>query len=355
MIHTSEQSLRVRPKVLFPCSIPGLGLLATIPTKEVVKTALEISKLSEEIVFQIGDGPCQIKIEAIFDPEEVERLNVQHGTDSLFGSIYYLIFSTEIVQSRFEGKSMRGDEVIELLTLEKHRAFYEQILCEEFASHCIYFLFLSHLARAGCILTDRPILEYDTLGFKRIRQGLNCYLEGPIEIARKVKWAEIKSLSLSDVWSWANGFPDGEERFGYTAVGRALCAFSHLFDKKSSMGMGENAVKLFWAMIGLEALYTSGKGDLTHQLVEKTQVIFGKQEQFKTIVKKMYAFRSRFVHGDAPFPSHFFEYTGAPVYEAYSEEAGDAVNMAIAILIASLQYLIERKLYSLNFGYVLEP
>jgi len=112
------------------------------------------------------------------------------------------------------------------------------------------------------------------------------------------------------------------------------------------------ALDLVWSMIGLEALYEKGNADITSQLVEKTQALFGPQADFKKDVRRMYDYRSRLVHGDLDFPGHFFEYLD----EGFSEESGRYAAIASAILVATLQEMCLRGIYSLEFKYSLsEP
>ena len=67
----------------------------------------------------------------------------------------------------------------------------------------------------------------------------------------------------------------------------------------------------------------------------------------------MYNYRSRFIHGEIPFPNYFSEADATPEYEKFFEKTEECVDIATSILLASLQELIRRKWYSLDFKYSL--
>lgn len=342
----SKEFLEVNPKVVFPCSVPKLGM-GTITSDDVGEALEEIENLSEKITFSVGLAKCSsLKIEVVTELDDIKNLNSKYSNRSLRRTDYYLIFSGEMTMEKLGVVDLKGSKI--KMTSNQEKSFYEQSYSEEFASEVIYFLFLTNLAKVGRIFTNDGIVVYPS-GQHASLDRVACFLDEAIEISEKIKWSQIKKLDMLQVWNWTNSFSCGQDRFGHTPVGRALCAFSNLFNIRYSNT--DEALKLFWAMVGLEALYTDGKGDLTHQLAEKTQIILGEQIEFKKIVKKMYAYRSKFVHGDAPFPSYFFESDAMLEYENFSDEVANAANMATAILVATLQYLIERDWKELSFKY----
>jgi predicted restriction endonuclease len=109
-------------------------------------------------------------------------------------------------------------------------------------------------------------------------------------------------------------------------------------------------------MLRLEALYTAGgEESITRQLIRKTELLLGPQEKFRSVVKRMYDYRSRFIHGQISFPSAYCEYEGTRSFESYVDEIGEASDMALAILIATLQKMAREDRTSVRFEYILSP
>ncbi len=223
--------------------------------------------------------------------------------------------------------------------------------CEGLALEIRYFLFLSHIAKPGHIRAGEGKLFYDETNSKNI-EGVSCDLQFALEVAEKISWPEIHELLIQDVWLWATSFKCGAEGFGFSPAGRALAAFSHLFN--NSFSNSATAISLFWSMVGLESLYTSGSGELTQQLLEKPPILLGEQKDYKKHVKSMYNYRSRFVHGDIPFPNYFYGADASPEYEEFFSESSESVEIATAILLATLQQLVRNGWHSLNFEYSLK-
>lgn len=170
-----------------------------------------------------------------------------------------------------------------------------------------------------------------------------------VEYARRTSWPQVKNLDIEATWQWVqrNNLLDS---FGTTPVERAFNAFTYLFEHPSK----DRVTSLFWALVGVEALYAKGASGVQQQIFEKTQVLLGNRETFKKHLSKMYQLRSRFVHGDLPFPGQFYTYDATPEFEKFTDEVAQATELATAVLIASLQRLIEQDWNNLNFSYKLD-
>jgi hypothetical protein len=170
-------------------------------------------------------------------------------------------------------------------------------------------------------------------------------LQRAVELSAKIGWPNLQNIDLSTAWRWANtniSFSDG---FDGTATGRALSAFSRLFEG----GELDEAVQLLWSMIGIEALYVTGKAAIMEQVRERVQHFLGRQNTHKKKIAQMYEFRSRFVHGVVDFPGLYLIGDADPRFEKYSDEQGETVNIAVAILVATLQEIIRRGWKGLTF------
>lgn len=106
-------------------------------------------------------------------------------------------------------------------------------------------------------------------------------------------------------------------------------------------------------MLGLEALYARGTDGIGRQLTERTELLLGPRVEHKRAVSNLYAYRSRFLHGDEDLPLGFnvdsFERIDRPLEVKNYEHWG----YACAILLASIQELVQRNQHTLEFDTVL--
>lgn len=103
--------------------------------------------------------------------------------------------------------------------------------------------------------------------------------------------------------------------------------------------------------MGIEALYARGTGSLQEQVRQKSQVVLGKQEDFKKVYNNMYNFRSRYIHGDLDFATnHSLDMTDKIM--KYNKDIQDATYFAISMLGASLQELVIRDWSGFDFSYI---
>ena len=110
-------------------------------------------------------------------------------------------------------------------------------------------------------------------------------------------------------------------------------------------------MQLFWALMGIEALYVKGNVGLMQQVREKSQAFLDPQEAFKKRISQMYHFRSRFIHGDLGFPGYPLIFDGDERVQRHYEQLGKSISLAVAILVATIQELIQRGWSGLDFSY----
>lgn len=204
----------------------------------------------------------------------------------------------------------------------------------------------SHLANPGCLDLQSADIKLNNEFFGSIGRMAADHIRLARAYAEKIHWPKLERLSLVDVWQWLSlhkGFTDG---FSDSAISRALNAFSHLFD------LTDEPFQLFWAIVGIEALYVQGKEGLLEQVREKTQVLLGEQTTFKKKISQMYNFRSGFVHGSLDFPGVCLPPDIRPEVEKHDDLSMEATYLAVAILLSTLQELIVRNWKGLKFSYV---
>ena len=87
------------------------------------------------------------------------------------------------------------------------------------------------------------------------------------------------------------------------------------------------------------------------QVKEKSQAFLGPQESFKKKMTGMYDFRSRLVHGDLDFPGYPVSFDADTRLAKLDERLRESTALAVAILLATLQELIQRGWSQLHFHY----
>lgn len=212
------------------------------------------------------------------------------------------------------------------------------------------FLMSVNLAKVGTIGTRSSWLFVN--GKRRStleRIETYDYLKTAVSISLKIGWPNIQQLDILETWKWISGFEGFLDGFGKGQVERALNAFSYLLEFNFP-----SPLALVWALIGIETLYVKGQRGILEQVREKTQIFLGEQSQYKKKLSQMYQFRSRFVHGDIAFPGAKFSMLAMKDYENYSSDLDESTELAVAILIATLQKLCIEERKQLSFIYTLE-
>ena len=229
---------------------------------------------------------------------------------------------------------------------EEAKRFHEQVSCEAFGRVVRRWLVATLLAKVGILrFSDILVTRSGQQVWERYDDFRGLSSEH-LEVAKKMKWPPIKNLGIRSVWKWLQKIPQFNDDLGVSVVGRAVAAFTHLLRRRDPTAVGE---VLLWALLGLEALYTKGTAELGSQLAEKTQLLLGEQHDFKKALTRMYAYRSRLIHGDVPIPMHYCEYEGLSEYETFLDEVEDQNYLAANVLVSSLQELVTRDEAELRF------
>ncbi|MCH8044274.1 MAG: hypothetical protein IID44_11205 [Planctomycetes bacterium] len=219
----------------------------------------------------------------------------------------------------------------------------------EFCKRVSDLLVMSNVGRVGSVeLRHSVILQDDeTLSYCEIPDMVGYSLQRAAEMAERMGWPQLDVLDIKTVWNWTVKHREMLEGFDGSATGRALNAFSRLFDRKTA----EQPMQLLWALVGLEALYVEGKTELLQQVREKSQVLLGRQTEYKKSVSQMYNFRSRFVHGDLDFPGLCFIHDARDEVAKYDGDLLNAIAVAVAVLAGTLQQIIRRDWSGVKFEY----
>jgi hypothetical protein len=162
-------------------------------------------------------------------------------------------------------------------------------------------------------------------------------------------WPTVDVIPFDSVWTWLRAQAAFATGVTNSAIARAVAAFSHLLEAEGP------AVQLFWALVGLEALFTEGEAGLLAQMRSRAPLIVGSAPRAHKLMGEMYQVRSKFVHGKLDFMSAHKVFEIADADSPISKELSDAVNTAVGILLASIQQLVRKNCFELRFGVTLLP
>ena len=160
------------------------------------------------------------------------------------------------------------------------------------------------------------------------------------EYSEHTTWPPLTTLDVQRVWDWlvAGEHLDGS---GSTPASRAVNALSHCFEAPGA----SNPMRLFWALMGVEALFSEDAPGVKSLVASRAQLLLGEQRSFKKDFSELYQTRSGFVHGGLAFPSAF----ESDATSGFRERVHKAQAVALAVLVASLQAMVQRNWHKLSF------
>jgi hypothetical protein len=226
-----------------------------------------------------------------------------------------------------------------------HRLLIEQAFCKRVSD----LLVMANISRIGSMeLKDSVVIQEGNLRkYSHLPQMDAWSLQRAVELTESMGWPKLQTLDFAQVWRWFAEHEGLLDSFSNSAIGRALNAFSRLFE----IGTRDEPMQLLWALVGIEALYVKGKVALIEQVKGKAQAFLGPQEAYKKKIGKMYEFRSRFVHGDLDFPGLYLLGDAREAVEKFDRDLLESIALAVAVLVATLQELIRRDWTGLDYSY----
>lgn len=170
-----------------------------------------------------------------------------------------------------------------------------------------------------------------------------------VELALHHRWPPLTNMSLSKAFAWARSIEGFRDSYAVGRIGRAIGALRYL-----AVPSRGNETRIFWAVLGLEALYCRGRGEgLKEQLLAKSELFLGPRTEHKKMFGSLYKYRSAFVHGGCDFPFYNCSKEATEAYERYLNDDDRMTSLAVAILISTLQKAAGQDRKSLEFGYSL--
>jgi hypothetical protein len=229
-----------------------------------------------------------------------------------------------------------GDELDQDLSIGITKCLFRDLV--------LTFTFAANIAQPGCFGV-RSIITRCSDGSFEEETGITHDLDSALGYSRKTGWPPLVPVPFGSVYIWIvrNLF---HLRHGDTPVSRAFNAYTWLFGKAGS----DFPFRLVSALIGIEALFATTTSGVTDQVRRRAQILLGNRTSFKKDLDKMYAARSAFLHGSTLLPANGFSWEPPNAIENKLEKIFSAENIASAVLLSSLQRLVEKDWTSLEFS-----
>ncbi|MFC1825439.1 hypothetical protein ACFL9T_22225 [Thermodesulfobacteriota bacterium] len=206
------------------------------------------------------------------------------------------------------------------------------------------FAFAANIARPGCFDVMSVVTRCSDGSYKK-NAGTQGNLWGAVEYSQKTGWPPLTPVPFASVYTWiAQNF--FHLRHGDTPVSRAFNAYTWLFEKAGS----HFPFGLVSALIGIEALFATTTSGVADQVRRRAQLLLGDRTTFKKDLDKMYSARSAFLHGSTLLPQNGFDWNPPEPAEVKLQKTSQAEDIAAAVLLSSLQRLVERGWTSLEFS-----
>lgn len=270
----------------------------------------------------------EMEIEMLINNKETKvKLKIEKTKDNIFLFISMNINREEYkykFEKEFEEKGEDKDN-IEIMHIEE--------VLYEFNQQIEIFKIAVNISYPGLLEIRETKIYINHKYHRSSSKSLSSLLVSVTE-ANIDEWPKINIININKSWNWLkqrNGFIKG---MATNSIERALCALSYIYDCYSYED-------LFYSMIGIEAIYVRSKEGILQQIKEKSKAIFGEPKDYMKRLKHMYNVRSRFIHGELNFPPRYCPDNDTQEFAQFADkEYFDALNMAQALLIASIQQFV---------------
>lgn len=308
-----------------------------------------IYELNDEEEYSFFIGKELVKGKIYIEEKDRKELVEKYKIENTFRIQYCLCILIELDVSKFEYKHFENE------LRKKYSYTEEQILSvriseivEELKKTINDFRIAMNIAFPGFFDTHGGYIFVENEKYEDLETSISGSLLGAVLGARKKQWPKVEILQIRQTWNWMLKRKDFINAMGSKPIERALSAFTHIFD-------ANNYEDLFYSLIGIEAIYTSGKQGVLEQLREKSVAIFGEPENYKNSLSKMYDIRSRFMHGTLNFPSKYYIYDAIEEFDEFMiKEYTQCLEMAEALLVATIQQFVINDAEELKYHLLVE-
>lgn len=302
---------------------------------------LELDKCLELDIEYVGNVKLSISY--------IEKYVSLFDRHSPYSSFDALVFSIVIPNeySKVQAKYIKIGVESELSDTEK-MGFFKSTVIEDFKLKIYHLIILSQIGHPGSIRLRAGEVLLNNSIYDKFIPTHHIHRDAYFKTG-EIEWPTYKIIPFVQVWAWFQKYEFSYERYSKVKTERALNAFTYLFEDNSE-GL---VIKLLWALVGIEAIYSSGNEGISNQIFEKTQVLLGPITNFKKKLKQMYDFRSKLVHGSLDIPPNFYDFSNEDD-DQFQDKLYESTSLAVAILTVTFQEMVLLDKKELNFKYILD-
>ncbi len=240
-------------------------------------------------------------------------------------SHYVDLENTNITCETICGKIKKHENIIDL-------EIKKELLIFEFEQILYNIVFALNLSYGGLFNVSEGSCFYGKSAFYiNNKKYKNTNFGGlPSDCMYINRLIDINSIPFITTWNWMQNKTNFFNGRSTNRIDRTLNALTYLYDCRAYED-------IFYSLMGIEALYNRGEGDIREQIENKVRCVLGDFSNIHTIIKNMYYIRSDFFHGRFRLEqNHCDEVFISKDMDKYYE----AVNTALLIIIATIQKMI---------------
>lgn len=327
--------MKVKFDIYLPFENVDIELVET--TRLFINELIENSKLISIPLDDFGEIELEIEKTTIETIEELKKTYPTFFISKYLEVVHFL--STIEFEAVYEFGESKGLEEI------SKDALNYAMITSIFESRFKNFLTFTQIAIPGSLLTDKGLFLRDDKYYHDFKPVSSNLLSVVYE--KNVTWPHTDRLSLIKVWNYIKNETCILTKKSETKIENGLNAFSYLIENNS-----DSMQSLFWAMSGIEALYAEGEIGIGYQIDIKAKLFLGEPKENKNLLKKLYNFRSKFIHGNMKIPINW-GWLSDDNQDEYDEEFYNMECLATRLLTATLQMIIKRDLKRFDFEFKL--
>ena len=240
-----------------------------------------------------------------------------------------------------------GDSVTKVTEREELLKHLPYSISDVFGDHIFEILVLSQISRPFSLKIREGIVFINSQRF-RVDLPKILIFRDYLELINTLMYPDIQYLNFYDYFNWII-----ENKLFFLEIPKniyqkALINLTYVIAEENDIS------KFIFKMRILELIYIEGDNHLSHQLETRIQCYLGEMKTFKKKIKKMYDFRSDFVHGTSllvPFHKSAYE---NEAQNKFNQGFYDADAFSFLLIISTLQKMYLENRTDLKFKVTLE-
>ncbi|WP_321310619.1 HEPN domain-containing protein [Marinifilum fragile] len=196
-------------------------------------------------------------------------------------------------------------------------------------------LILSHLSTPGVISIRTGAIFIDGEFYEEYK-GISSLISEAYRESLVKKYPPVKFTVGKNVLDQLKRNKISFKANPSTPIEKALNCLSHVLNPSNDI-----TEAMIYSVMGIETLYVTGNQNIQKQVDENVQIFLGKLKEHKKIIKELYNFRSKLLHGEYPLkPYHMYRNWLIDGFDEIDAKSYHAFTYSTMILVATLQKMI---------------